>query len=172
MDHADRDIEPPAHPARVPVDRAVAGVGEVHRVEQLLRRATSRRAREAEQAALHDELAAAAHPGSEPPGWATYPMRRRTCSGSLRRHAHDPGLAAGRQEERRQDPEGRGLAGSVGAQAAEDRAGADTELDPGDGLDLGLLAEGPPQVARLDDELTHGDRRPGPRRRCRGRRCR
>ena len=62
-------------------------------------------------------------------------MRSRTSGVAPEVDAGDRGLAGRRREERREHAQGRGLAGPVGPEEAEDLAGADVQVDAAHGLD-------------------------------------
>ena len=173
VDHPQPDIEPAAHAPGVGLDRPVAGVGQVQRLEQLRRPGVGIRAREAEQATLHHQLATAAHPRIRAAGLrdvADPPTHRLRVPGHV--VAGDTGDPGGRQEERGEDPERGRLAGTVGAEEAEDRAGLNVQIDTCNRLDdVLLLAERASQALGHDDGLTHRRPRPAPRSRARARGC-
>ena len=155
VDDAQPDVEPALHPARVGGDRPVRGRLEIERRQDLGRASHRARLVHAVETALDDELAAT---GLGRVGRAAL----RDVADPL---AYRPGLAAqvgagdhrltrGRREQRGQHPEGRGLAGPIRAEEAEDLAGADRQVDTTDRLDLRLAGtEGPGQIVRLDHRL-------------------
>ena len=123
-------VEAPLHPARVGADPAVGGGGEVDPLQQVIGAPAALRGGDALQRRLQADQLAAGHQRVE----------RRFLEGDADRPAHRPrfldhvvpgdgGAPAGWQQQRRQHPHGRRLAGAVGAEEAVDLARLDLEVD-------------------------------------------
>ena len=142
VDDAERDVDPAALAAGVGLALAVGVLGELERLQRaggaplrvgLARCRTCR--------ACSTSSSRAVDSSQVLPPWATYPMRRRTSPGSLRRSA--PAMVASPPSgsmQRGEHPQRGGLAGAVGAEEAEDLALGDVEVDAADRLDHLLLA--------------------------------
>jgi hypothetical protein len=152
VDDAEPHVEAAPHAAGVRPGRPVGGRLEVELLEDLDRAGPGLGDRHPVEPALQDELTAA---GLGRVGRAALRDVADPLPDQLRL-APEVGAGDGRitrrgGDQRRQHPQGRGLACPVRAEEAEDLARADVEVDAGDGLDRtrpGL--EGPPQVARVD----------------------
>src|SRR6185369_11339936 len=111
VDDPEADVEPAAHAAGVRAGSPIRSGLEVERAAAGLGRIG--------RAALRDVADALANEPRLAPEAGT----------------RDRSLAGGRLDQRREHPEGRGLARAVGAQEAEDLARVDMEVDAGDRLD-------------------------------------
>jgi hypothetical protein len=135
VDDAERDVDPPPLTTAVRLALAVGVLGELERLER------------AGRAALRLGLADAVHPGLEHqllPGGRVVP--RAAALGDVadapahlarvapQVHTRDGGVAAVRVDQRGEDPQGRGLAGAVGAEETEDLPLGDEQVDPPDGV--------------------------------------
>ena len=100
---------------------------------------------------------------STPCFWPTTPIAWRTRTGSASDvEAGDAGAAGVRARERGEDPDGGGLAGAVGPEQAEDRAGRDREVEPveradvaGVGLDEAVGLDGVGLIEQCTSHLEH-----------------
>ena len=133
------EVQPAAHPARVGLDDAIAGVGEVELLEELVGAAPGLGRRQLVEPAEHPQVLA--------PGQVL--VDRRVLAGQADDLAELVGLLddveAGdgrssgvRLEQRRQDPDRRRLARAVGSEQTEDGALGDLEIEPVEGADLVL----------------------------------
>jgi hypothetical protein len=159
VDHADADVQPAAHPARVGLARPIARVGEVERVEDLLGPDRGRGFAHTKEAGLDDQLLAAGGRAVGAAGLghvADLLAHFVGLAGDV--EAGNPGRPGRRRQERGEDPKRRRLAGAVRSQEAEDLPGLDLEVDTRHGFHCpGLLAvplEGLPKSVRFDDGLT------------------
>ena len=153
MDHPERDIEPSPHAARIRARTAIGGGLEIERREELFRPGLGGAPVHAVQSALQDELAPAGHPWIRRPALRdipdplAHPLRlpEKVDTGDGR-------LARRWRQECREEPQRRGLAGSVRAEEAEDLATSNRQIDAADGLYPRLTAlEGLAQVIGFDD---------------------
>lgn len=147
VDQAERHVEASLHPSGVPLDLAVARVGEVEAVQQFVGAALHGRAPHPVQPALEQEVLPAggdrvgagllgdhADGSADPVGVA-----QDVVSGDGR----GAGVGAGQGGE---DLDGGGLPGTVGAEQSEDRAGLDAEVHAAQGGDIAGI--GLDQVSR------------------------
>ena len=144
------EVEPAAHPARVGADAAVRGPLEADPVEERLGLALPLGAGEAVEGRLQADQLAAGHQRIE----------RRLLEGDPDRPADRAGVAddvvagdrrgaAARAQERRQHPDGGGLAGPVRAEKRVDLALGDLEVHAVDGDHVvSELAPKPPYLDR------------------------
>ena len=124
------EVEAAAHAARVRADESAAGLGEVERREQLVRPLARRPAAEVVEAADHLEVLEAGQVlvhgrvlAGEPDALAHLAASRTTSKPATR------AVPSSGREQRRQDPDGRRLAGAVRAEQAEDGPGRDEQVD-------------------------------------------
>ena len=152
MHDAEPDVEPAAHPARVRPGRTIGRGRQVEDLEHLDRASRRGRLVHAVEPALEDELAATGLGRVGGPALRHVP----DAPADLLRvpgeiDAGDGGLPARRQEEGREHPQGRGLAGPVGSEEPEDLARPDVQVHAPHGLDgAAARLEGPTQSLRLD----------------------
>jgi hypothetical protein len=143
------EVETALHPARVAADLAVSRLGEADALEQLLAAQLALALGNAVQGGLQAHVLAAAEQRVE----------RRLLQGDADRGAHgarlldhvvpgDGGAPTRRQQQRRQHPHRRRLAGPVGAEEGVDLAPLDPQVHPGDRNHA--AGEDPLQIARLD----------------------
>ena len=163
MDQAHRDVEPPLHAARVGLDAPVGRVREAEALQRLRDPAPQRGAGDPVELALDDEVLAAGGVGVDAVLLADDADRVADADGLGEDvEAGDAGAAGVRPRERGEDPDGRGLAGAVGAEQAEDRAGRDREVEPveradvaGIGLDEAVGLDGIGLIERCTSHLEH-----------------
>ena len=145
------EVEPAAHAARVGLDQPVAGLGEVEALEQLGRALARRLAAEVVEPADHLQVL---EPGQVlvDGGVLAGEPDLRAQLGGVGDHVEpgDPRAAAGRRQQRGQDPDRGRLAGAVRAEQAEHGAGLDLQVDPAERLDVPV---GLPQPLDLDRQL-------------------
>jgi hypothetical protein len=145
---ADRQVEPPAHTARIGLGRPSGGLDQIELLEQLLGPDLGAGGGEAVQLAHHDQVLA---PGQQL-------VHRRRLAGQadhgadlvgLRSHivTVDQGGSAVEAEQGAQDPDDGGFAGAVGAEQRQHGAPLDLQVDALQDL---VLAIGLGQVPRFD----------------------
>jgi hypothetical protein len=156
-DERGREVEPPAHAARVRLGRALGGVGELEALEQLIGARARLGLAEVVQPSDHLQVLEAGQVlvhGRVLARKADMGAQRRGLSHDV--EAGDAGAAPVGLEQRGQDADRGGLAGTVGAQQAEDAAGPRGEVHAAQGADraVGLLQP-------LDDDrmIAHAPRR-------------
>ena len=133
-------VEPPAHAARVGLERAVAGVGQVELAEQLDGPA-GRRTERSRWLRLPTiwRFSRPVRFSSTAAYWPARPIRRADqCRPSSARRGRAPGPCRRRPQDGGEDPDGGGLARAVGSEQAEHRSLLDGEADPVEGADLVL----------------------------------
>jgi hypothetical protein len=132
-DEAGRDVEPAAHAAGVLLHELRRRLREPERLEQLVRARPCLGALEPEQPAEQDQVLAAGEvlvDRRELAGEADEPADViRLCDDVLAEHARGPAVRA---QQRREDPDRRGLAGAVRSQHAIDRSGPHRQVHAGD----------------------------------------
>jgi hypothetical protein len=152
-DQAGAQVEAAAHPARVGLDRAVGGVGELEALQHLVGPPPGLGPWQVVEAADQVEVL--------PPGevlvdgrvLAGQPDDRAQRLGVADDvEAGHPGRARVRVEQGGQDPDDGGLAGPVGPEQAQDGPGGGGQVDPVHRLDG---AEGPAQVLGDDRCVAH-----------------
>ncbi len=128
-----REVEPSLHASRVAGDLAVACVGEPDALEEIVRASASLILPHALERRLEAEVV--------PPGQER--IERGFLEGDTDQRAHlrpfldhvvapDAGRPGGRRQQRRQDVDGRGLAGAVRSEEAVDLAWCNRKIDPVD----------------------------------------
>ena len=138
-DEGAAEVEPAAHAARVGLDDAVAGVGQVELLEQLVGPSPGLGRRQLVQPAEHPQVLA---PGQvlvdrgELAGQADDLAELvRLLDDVEAGHRRPPGVGL---EQGGQDPDGGGLAGAVGPEQAEDGALGDGQVEAVESADLAL----------------------------------
>ena len=152
-------IEPAAHAARVGLGRAVGGVGQAEAVEQLVGPGTQLRPGQVGEPADEPQVLAAGEVLVDRgvlPGETDALAHRLRVVGDV--EAEHLGPATVGTEDGREDAHGGGLAGTVGAEQAEDRARRDGQVDAAQGLDL---AEALGQALHPDGRRDGGGRHAG-----------
>ncbi len=137
MDEGGGEVEAALHAARVAAYAAVGGVAEVDAVEQVVGAPAAFGGRDPLQRRLQADQLPAGHQRVERrflKGYADRATNLPCFPGDV--VAGDRSPAAGRQQQRRQHPHGRRLAGAVGAEEAVDFALRDLEVDALHGPDL------------------------------------
>ena len=129
-DEAGGEVEAPAHPAREVLDQAVAGVGQLEALEQVARPPAGLGAPDAVQPTDQLEVEVGVEQTVDGGLLGGHP----DVAADQRRVAHDVvaadgGRALGRRGQRGEHADGRGLAGAVVAEQAEDGAGGDVEVE-------------------------------------------
>ena len=162
-------VEAPAHSARVRLHDAVARVGEIEALEQVGGALTGALAAEVVEEPDHLDvfepgqvlvdgrvLAGEADPRAQLGGVADDV------------EAVDAGAPAAGRQERRENPDGGGLAGAVRPQQAEHRAALDLEVDSAQGLDVLVGLAQPLRLDRIGVGSLHAlhASAPRPRRWC------
>ena len=147
MDEPARDLQPPAHPARVSLHEIVGALGQAHHVDQVLRPLAPHAPAEIVEAAVDVDIL--------PSGEVEVGGQRLRNHADRFAHAHriardveagDESLSRGRHDQRRQHPAERGLARAVGSEQAEQLAAPHLEAHVVDG---GEFAEAFSEFARL-----------------------
>jgi hypothetical protein len=150
-DERRRQVQPPPHPARVGLRRALGGLDQVEALEQILPALPRRRAALAVEAPHHHEVLEAREvlvDGRVLPGEADPAAQLHGVADDV-----EPGNADGAGvglEQRREHADRRRLAGAVGAQQSEHAARWRREVDPVQGPDV---AEGLHQAGHVDRRL-------------------
>jgi len=128
-------VEPPAHPARVGLGLAAAGLDEVEALEQLIGALARAQLREVVEAAHHLQVLVAREVLVDRRVLPREPDARPDPLGVLHDvepvHLRPPGVGL---EERGEDPHRRGLARAVGAEQAEDGALLGLEVESAQGV--------------------------------------
>ena len=153
-DQRGREVEPAAHAAGVGLRHALGGVGEVEALEQLAGARGGGAAAHAVEAADHHEVLDAGQvlvDGGVLAGEADPGAQRAGVADDV--EPGDAGAARVGLEERREDAHGRGLAGPVGTEDAEDGAPRDLEVDA---VERAHLPERLDQTADGDCRLVTG----------------
>ena len=145
----EREVQAPAHAARVAADLAVRRIGQPDARDQLVAAAGCVRLGEAVHPGLQAHVLAGGQELVER-GLLQGDADRVADLGALLDDvvAGDPGRAGGRRQQRRQHVNGGRLAGSVGAEKAVDLARRDRQVDPVDGA--GPLLEFAHEALDLD----------------------
>ncbi len=144
-----RDVEPAPHPTRVRPDRSVGGRRELEQLQELGRPKVDPRARSLREAPDQPQVLAAGEVGVHRGGLTGQPDAKPHAFGVA--HDVEPEHLSGAPvglEDRREDADGRRLAGAVGPEEPEDGRGGHLEVDPREGL----------QVAEPFLQPTHRDR--------------
>ena len=139
VDQRHREVEPPAHAARVGADAAVRRLAEADALDQVGGALGDLARRDAVQRRLELHQLAAGHEHVERgllQGDADALAHQVRLGGDV--VAGDERAAAGRAQQRDEHPHGRRLARAVGAQEAVDLARSDLEVDAVDGLEAAL----------------------------------
>ena len=147
MDEAARDLQPPAHPARIGLHEIVGALGQAHHVDQVLRPLTPHAPAEIVEAAVDVDVL--------PSGEVEVGGQRLRNHADRFAHAHrvardveagDESMPRGGHDQRRQHPAKRSLARAVRSEQAEQFAAPHLETHVVDG---GKLAEAFSEFARL-----------------------
>ena len=147
-DEGHRQVESPAHAARIGRDGLLRGVDQVEPLEELVDAPAPLGAPRWRRSAISRRFSSPVNRPSTAENWPVTPMTARTASAS--RATSWPAICASPPSaamQRRQDLDGRRLAGAVRAEQGEDRALGDVEVDA---VEDDLLAVGLAQADGAD----------------------
>ena len=154
MDEAEPDVQPPLHPARVAAHDTIGCLRKPEQLEQLIDARLERASADTLDPALQRQVFTAGRVAVNARALRHVANRaadRVRLADDVA--ASDLGMARVRLRQRREHLDGRRLPGSVGAQQAEDLAGADPEANA-----LERLNRAVPLPKFVDDDRVHADR--------------